>query len=143
MDADQSGLGKDSGRCKGLELAEHDPDGGNVEGGFGDSRYPGPSRRSAASRVPASRRTPMSEPPVTGRGDRTVPGPATRSRTGTPLERPVAAAGHRHRLSPALTALLIGGGAGYGGARLAERSDRADPPGATTTTQSGRRRPDG
>ena len=83
------------------------------------------------SRVPASRRT-----RCPSRRHGLVP--------PVPVQQPVPAPVRRERQSPrpatvigiaALTSLLIGGGAGYGGARLAERSDRADLP-ATTTTQS-------
>ena len=112
-------------------MAEHDPDGGNVEGGFGDSRYLGPFGDQPQP-GPSFAPHPMSEPPSPAvappvPGQQPVPAPVRRERQSP---RPATVIG-----IAALTSLLIGGGAGYGGARLAERSDRADLP-ATTTTQS-------
>jgi putative serine protease PepD len=111
-------------------LAEqHDPQGGDASGGSDDSRYLGPF---GDQPQPGPSFAPQ---PLPGRPTGVVP--------PVPVAPPVPAPVRRERQSPrpaavigiaALTALLIGGGAGYGGARLAERSDQAGSPAATAPT---------
>ncbi len=108
---------------------QHDPHGRDVGGGD-DYRYLGPYPGEAPQVGPSF----VPQPPPEALAPPFLAGPAT------PAGQPAVAVARNRSLRPgavigiaALTAVLIGGGAGYGGARLAQQPDAAAPPASSTT----------